>query len=185
MMKASGRCSEHSATPRSCRSQMLSASRSRSSTGAQRFTMACRSIGFTLGSAAAMLFPIDWPEPFGLAMIESMAAGTPAIAFRRGSVPEVIDEGVTGFIVDDVEAAVHAVERVGELPRIGVRRAFESRFGVQRMADEYLDVYAGLLREQAMLGRIERRPARRRGNGHPPRLLPGGARRERSRGRGG
>ena len=81
-----------------------------------------------LAGAAALLFPIDWPEPFGLVMIEAMACGTPVIAFRSGSVPEVIDEGVTGFVVDDEEQAVQAVKRLGELDRRRVRERFEERF---------------------------------------------------------
>ena len=81
-----------------------------------------------LGDAAALLFPIDWPEPFGLVMIEAMACGTPVIAFRRGSVPEVMDDGVTGFVVDNVEEAVQAVARLGELSRLRCRQVFEGRF---------------------------------------------------------
>jgi glycosyltransferase involved in cell wall biosynthesis len=104
-----------------------------------------------LGNARALLFPIDWPEPFGLVMIEAMACGTPVIAFRSGSVPEVIDHGVTGFIVDDIDAAVEAVRRAGELDRAGVRAVFEKRFTAERMAHDYLAIYRGLpgLRETA------------------------------------
>jgi glycosyltransferase involved in cell wall biosynthesis len=94
-----------------------------------------------LGGASALLFPIDWEEPFGLVMIEAMACGTPVIAFRRGSVPEVMDDGVTGYIVDTVDEAVHAADRVGDLSRAMVRRAFEQRFAVERMAREYVDTY--------------------------------------------
>jgi glycosyltransferase involved in cell wall biosynthesis len=101
--------------------------------------------GSFLGEAAALLFPIDWPEPFGLAMIEAMSNGTPTIAFRCGSVPEVIDEGVTGFIVDDVDAAVAAVAPALELNRAAVRRRFEQRFTAERMARDYLTVYEGLM----------------------------------------
>ena len=97
-----------------------------------------------LGDAKALLFPIDWPEPFGLVMIEAMACGTPVIAFRRGSVPEVIDEGRSGFIVDTVEEAVAAVNRLGELDRALVREVFETRFTVERMAQDYLTIYRGL-----------------------------------------
>lgn len=103
-----------------------------------------------LGKAAALLFPIDWPEPFGLVMIEAMACGTPVIAFRHGSVPEVIEEGVSGFIVENVEAATEAVRRVGTLSRARVRRAFERRFSVERMAADYLDVYERLLHHRLM-----------------------------------
>ena len=94
-----------------------------------------------LSGAHALLFPIDWPEPFGLAMIESMACGTPVVAFNRGSVPEVIDESLTGFVVKDVAAAIRAVGRLAELDRALVRRQFESRFGARRMAMEYVTLY--------------------------------------------
>lgn len=95
-----------------------------------------------LGGAAALLFPIDWEEPFGLVMIEAMACGTPVIAFRRGSVPEVMENGVTGFIVDDVDEAVRAAMMVAEIDRSGVRRTFERRFTVERMARDYVDLYS-------------------------------------------
>lgn len=95
-----------------------------------------------LGGARALLFPIDWEEPFGLVMIEAMACGTPVIAFGRGSVPEVIDHGVTGFIVSTVDEAVHALERLDTLDRVGVRARFESRFIVERMARDYVEIYA-------------------------------------------
>jgi glycosyltransferase involved in cell wall biosynthesis len=98
-----------------------------------------------LGEAAALLFPIDWPEPFGLAMIEAMANGTPTVAFHCGAVPEVLDEGVTGFIVDDVETAVAAVTRALGLNRVAIRRRFEQRFGADRMARNYVAVYEGLV----------------------------------------
>jgi glycosyltransferase involved in cell wall biosynthesis len=94
-----------------------------------------------LGDALALLFPIDWPEPFGLTMIEAMACGTPVIAFRCGSVPEIIDEGVTGFIVDDLDKAVKCVERVGSLSRKRCRERFEQRFQVARMSQDYCGVY--------------------------------------------
>jgi glycosyltransferase involved in cell wall biosynthesis len=100
-----------------------------------------------LGNAYALLFPIDWPEPFGLAMIEAMACGTPVIAFRRGSVPEVVDDGVTGFVVDDLAEAVAAVGRIENLTRRRVREVFERRFSVASMMAGYLEVYRGLLRE--------------------------------------
>ena len=102
-----------------------------------------RKQGF-LDGAAALLFPINWPEPFGLVMIEAMACGTPVIAFRAGSVPEVIDDGVTGFIVDSEEEAVRAVGRVGKLNRREIRRIFEQRFTARRMADYYVDIYRQL-----------------------------------------
>ena len=97
-----------------------------------------------LGHAAAVLFPVDWPEPFGLVMIEAMACGTPVVAWRCGSVPEVIDDGVTGFVVDSIDAAAAAVERLRELPRAGVRRRFEERFSVERMAHDYVGIYEQL-----------------------------------------
>jgi glycosyltransferase involved in cell wall biosynthesis len=98
-----------------------------------------------LGNAYAVLFPIDWAEPFGLVMIEAMACGTPIVAFRRGSVPEVMVDGVTGFVVDSVEEAVPAVRRVAGLSRLGCRRAFEERFNAGRMARDYLEVYRRLV----------------------------------------
>jgi glycosyltransferase involved in cell wall biosynthesis len=97
-----------------------------------------------LGNARALLFPIDWPEPFGLVMIEAMACGTPVIAFRCGSVPEVIEDGLSGFIVSDVEQAVESVRHADTLNRLLVRRAFERRFTVEAMARAYLDIYRGL-----------------------------------------
>jgi glycosyltransferase involved in cell wall biosynthesis len=106
-----------------------------------------------LGDAYALLFPVDWPEPFGLVMIEAMACGTPVIAWRCGSVPEVMEDGVTGFVVDDMGAAVRAVERVGGLSRAACRRAFERRFSATRMARDYLAVYRRLLQQRARPGR--------------------------------
>ena len=94
-----------------------------------------------LAGAAALLFPIDWPEPFGLVMIEAMACGTPVIAFRSGSVPEVVDDGITGFVVDGEAGAVEAIGRLGELDRKRVREQFERRFTARRMAQEYLRHY--------------------------------------------
>jgi glycosyltransferase involved in cell wall biosynthesis len=97
-----------------------------------------------LAGAAALLFPIDWPEPFGLVMIEAMACGTPVIAFRSGSVPEVIDDGITGFVVDSEEDAVQAIRRLDKLDRRKVRAHFEKRFSSRRMAVEYLGLYETL-----------------------------------------
>lgn len=97
-----------------------------------------------LGNAYALLFPIDWPEPFGLVMIEALACGTPVIAYRRGSVPEVLEDGVTGFIVSGLEDAVQAAERVASLDRRHCRRAFEERFTAKRMAQDYVAVYEKL-----------------------------------------
>jgi glycosyltransferase involved in cell wall biosynthesis len=101
--------------------------------------------GFLAG-AAALLFPIDWPEPFGLVMIEAMACGTPVIAFRSGSVPEVIDDGVTGFVVDSEAEAVQAIARLDELDRREVRARFEQRFTAERMAKDYCCHYETLVR---------------------------------------
>ena len=97
-----------------------------------------------LGQAKALLFPIDWPEPFGLVMIEAMACGTPTIGWCRGSVPEVIDDGVTGFIVDTVEDAARAVDRIDTLDRARCRRVFEERFDAARTARDYVQVYGAL-----------------------------------------
>ena len=100
-----------------------------------------------LSGAVGLLMPIDWPEPFGLVMIEAMACGTPVIAFNRGSVPEIVEDGVTGFIVEDVESAIAAVSRLHTLDRARVRRRFEERFTARRMARDYLDVYRTLAGE--------------------------------------
>ncbi|MFC3125899.1 glycosyltransferase family 4 protein [Pseudoroseomonas globiformis] len=94
-----------------------------------------------LSQAHALLFPIDWPEPFGLVMIEAMACGTPVIAFRRGSVPEVMDDGLTGFIVDNEDEAVAAVSRIPSLDRQQVRARFDERFTARRMAEDYVGIY--------------------------------------------
>ncbi|MCC6716641.1 MAG: glycosyltransferase family 4 protein [Acetobacteraceae bacterium] len=101
-------------------------------------------IGF-LSDAKALLVPIDWEEPFGLVMIEAMACGTPVIAFRRGSVPEVIDHGVTGFIVDDMKGAIEAARNIDTIDRTGVRRRFDERFTNLRMANDYLAIYKKLI----------------------------------------
>lgn len=97
-----------------------------------------------LSGAHALLFPINWPEPFGLVMIEAMACGTPVVAFDCGSVPEVIDEGVSGFIVNDIDTAVAALDRVHTLDRAMVRATFDRRWTARRMAEDYVDVYAQL-----------------------------------------
>ncbi len=107
-----------------------------------------------IGKARALLFPIDWPEPFGLVMIEAMACGTPVVAFDHGSVREVVDEGVTGFIVSDIPGAVAAARRVGELDRAEVRRVFEERFTAARMARDYVKVYERLLRQKPREGQV-------------------------------
>jgi glycosyltransferase involved in cell wall biosynthesis len=98
-----------------------------------------------LGKALALLMPIDWPEPFGLVMIEAMACGTPVIAFRNGSVEEVVDDGVTGFVVESIEEALTAVERCRSLDRGRCRQRFEQRFSVGRMAADYVRLYASLV----------------------------------------
>jgi glycosyltransferase involved in cell wall biosynthesis len=97
-----------------------------------------------LGNALALLFPIDWPEPFGLAMIEAMSCGTPVIAWPNGSVPEIVEHGVTGLVVDSVEKAVAAVDTAARLDRGEVRLRFEERFSAARMARDYLSVYRSL-----------------------------------------
>jgi len=97
-----------------------------------------------LSGAHALMFPIDWPEPFGLVMIEAMACGTPVIAYGSGSVPEVIDDGVTGFIVTNEDEAVAATKRLHQLDRATVRATFDRRWTARRMAEDYLDVYAEL-----------------------------------------
>jgi glycosyltransferase involved in cell wall biosynthesis len=106
-----------------------------------------------LGGAAALLFPIDWPEPFGLVMIEAMACGTPVIAYRRGAVSEIVTENVSGFVVDTIDEAVTAVQRIRELNRSKVRAEFERRFTVERMAHGYLGIYRRLaVTDQPMRG---------------------------------
>jgi len=94
-----------------------------------------------LGNAMALLFPIDWPEPFGLVMIEAMACGTPIIARLQGAVPEVMEQGVTGYVVKDIEEAVQAVKEIPKLSRKRCREVFEKHFTVEQMADNYLKVY--------------------------------------------
>lgn len=107
-----------------------------------------------LSGAIALIVPIDWPEPFGLVMIEAMACGTPVIAFNRGSVPEVVEDGVTGFIVEDETSAVSAVRRLSQLSRPLIRKRFEERFTARRMARDYLDAYNGLLKAEAPRPRL-------------------------------
>lgn len=98
-----------------------------------------------LGNASALLFPVDWPEPFGLVMIEAMACGTPVIGFSNGSVPEVIEHGITGFIVDSISQGESAVINLPKISRTSCRRTFEEKFTAQRMARNYLHVYEQLL----------------------------------------
>ena len=108
-----------------------------------------------LSGAKALLFPIDWSEPFGLVMIEAMACGTPVIAFNRGSVPEVIDHGVTGYICEDAQDAIGALGRLDDLSRTEIRAQFERRFTATTMAQKYIESYTSLLR-------AARRPVLRR-----------------------
>jgi glycosyltransferase involved in cell wall biosynthesis len=115
-----------------------------------------------LGNARAVLFPIEWPEPFGLVMIESFACGTPVIAFPHGSVPEVMRDGVSGFVVDGVDEAVRALERVTELDRRACRRYFEDRFTDEKMVDGYLSIYEQLAASGARPSRRKRHPRRSR-----------------------
>ena len=104
--------------------------------------MRCR---WEIGGAAALLFPIEWPEPFGLVMIEAMSCGTPVIAYRRGSVAEIIQDNVSGFVVHTIKEAVDAVRRVINLDRAKVRAEFERRFTAERMARDYVNIYGQLL----------------------------------------
>ena len=101
--------------------------------------------GTFLGQARALLFPIDWPEPFGLVMIEAMACGTPVLAFRQGSAPEVVEDGITGYVVESMEEAIGKIGRVMALDRGRVRRRFEQRFTADRMARDYMNLYRRLL----------------------------------------
>jgi glycosyltransferase involved in cell wall biosynthesis len=109
--------------------------------------------GKFLAGASALLFPIDWPEPFGLVMIEAMACGTPVIAFPSGSVPEVIDQGVTGFVVEGEAEAAQAIGRLGEIDRRRVRARFEQRFTAKRMGMDYLGLYEKLAAGKRQAGR--------------------------------
>jgi glycosyltransferase involved in cell wall biosynthesis len=102
-----------------------------------------------LGDAAAVLCPYDWPEPFGLVLIESLACGTPVLAYRRGSIPEIIDEGVTGFVCENLEEMVGAIDRISLITRQNCRLAFEERFTVHRMVKEYLALYERICAEAA------------------------------------
>ena len=110
-----------------------------------------------LGQALALMFLIDWPEPFGLSMIEAMSCGTPVLAFRRGSVVEVLDDGITGHVVDTVEDAILALPRVVALDRRAVRRQFEARFTSTRMAKDYLRVYKSSLNQLRVPAKIQRK----------------------------
>jgi len=114
-----------------------------------------------LGEAQALLFPIDWPEPFGLSMIEAMACGTPVLAFRCGSVPEIVEDGLTGAIVETVEEAIAALPHVIALDRTKVRRRFDQRFSAARMAKDYVSVYRSLLASSRCLDDKEQGTQRR------------------------
>jgi glycosyltransferase involved in cell wall biosynthesis len=111
-----------------------------------------------LGDAQALLFPIDWPEPFGLSMIEAMACGTPVLGFRRGSVPEIIEDGLTGAIVETMDEAIQALPRVIALDRRKVRARFEQRFSATRMANDYVSVYRSMLASSSAAGAGDRAP---------------------------
>jgi glycosyltransferase involved in cell wall biosynthesis len=111
-----------------------------------------------LGNAMALLFPIDWPEPFGLVMIEAMACGTPVIAYPMGSVPEVIEEGRSGYIVGTVDAAVRALENIGKLDRKIVRQCFDRRFSVEHMTERYVRLYEKLSDASRVNGHAHGRP---------------------------
>jgi glycosyltransferase involved in cell wall biosynthesis len=104
-----------------------------------------------LSRSAALLFPIDWPEPFGLVMIEALACGTPVIAFRGGSVEEIVEPGVTGFIVDSIDEAVEAVHRLPSIDRQKCRAVFEERFSARRMCDDYVRVYEQIIEQNEAL----------------------------------
>jgi glycosyltransferase involved in cell wall biosynthesis len=117
-----------------------------------------REKGDFLGNALALLFPIDWIEPFGLVMIEAMACGTPVIGWRNGSVPEVLDDRLTGFVINSIEEAVEAVHKVGALDRARVRQTFERRFTVEQMTDRYVAAYERLTHADRVNGRVAAQP---------------------------
>ncbi len=119
-----------------------------------------RDKGEFLGEARALLFPVDWPEPFGLVMIEAMACGTPVLAFRRGSISEIMEHGVTGAVVDTIEEAITMLPQMLALNRRRIRRAFEQRFTATRMANDYLQVYRSLLKRAATADYPDVRPSR-------------------------
>lgn len=112
-----------------------------------------------LGGATALIAPVDWPEPFGMVMIEAMACGTPVVAFCRGAIPEVVEDGVTGFVVENVDDAVDAIARIGILDRRVCRQEFERRFDVARMAREYVGIYEKLLKRTPRPDTPVREPA--------------------------
>jgi glycosyltransferase involved in cell wall biosynthesis len=112
--------------------------------------------------AIALLAPIDWPEPFGLVTIEAMACGTPSISFNRGAVPEIIENGLTGYVVEDEASAIAAVDKVGQLSRKKIRIRFEDRFTARRMAEDYVAVYGGLIEATEPRLQLVARPKRHR-----------------------
>jgi glycosyltransferase involved in cell wall biosynthesis len=112
--------------------------------------------GEFLGNASALLFPIDWPEPFGLVMIESMACGTPVIAYPCGSVPEIIRDGLNGFVVRNVDEAVQAVKKLPTIDRKKCRQYFELNFSDERMAEEYLRIYQKLIHSKSAAMEVEK-----------------------------
>lgn len=130
-----------------------------------------------LGNARALVFPIDWPEPFGLVMIEAMACGTPVIASPHGSVPEIVEHGVTGLVAQDMDEAVEAVRQVGRLDRRRIREVFESRFSVDAMARSYVRLYEQIMaadeREVATAQLPEVASIGRHPNGSGPIVVPG------------
>ena len=128
-----------------------------------------------LGQASALLFPVDWPEPFGLVMIEAMACGTPVIGFRCGSVAEVVEDGVSGFVVETVDQATAAVARVSSLDRANVRAAFEHRFTIERAARDYLQIYHQLISSRVRSTRFRNAngEGKREGSRHKNTLVPG------------
>ncbi|HYZ83559.1 MAG TPA: glycosyltransferase family 4 protein [Bryobacteraceae bacterium] len=107
-----------------------------------------------LSDAAALLFPIDWAEPFGLVMIEALACGTPVVAWRNGSVPEIIEHGLTGFVVDSIDEAVECLKSISNIDRLACRRAFEERFDSRRMANDYVSVYRRVIANCAIAARV-------------------------------
>jgi glycosyltransferase involved in cell wall biosynthesis len=107
-----------------------------------------------LGDALGLLFPIDWPEPFGLVMVEALACGTPVLALRRGSVPEIIEDGVTGLVVDGVDQAMAAAPRLRDLSRAACRASFERRFTAPRMATDYVRLYQKVKRDSGFRARL-------------------------------
>jgi glycosyltransferase involved in cell wall biosynthesis len=113
-----------------------------------------RDKGEFLGNAHALLFPIDWPEPFGLVLIEAMACGTPLIAYSLGSVPEIIDQGTSGFMVNSIDEAVETIGRLGSIDRAICRKIFEQRFSARRMALDYVSIYSNVIRQNGATSSI-------------------------------